>query len=105
MKSARLQSAPTRDCNLQPYATVGAVSNRAYGQKVNTDIRKNPIILAILSILHILLQTSGGNPATISTVSKLTVITEPINDTIADGFDASFASFTIPLFSSVLTRY
>ena len=78
------------------YDGVGAVSNRAYGEKK---------ILHILIILAILLQTTTGNPATIRTVCKLTVMTEPINCTIARGSAASFGSFTIPLRRSDFTRY
>ena len=46
-----------------------------------------------------------GKFSTISTVSKLTVITLPINLTMYWGSSARFGSLTMPLRLSVLTRY
>ena len=48
---------------------------------------------------------SPGNPSTIPTVSKLTLITFPTNRTIYSGSSPRFGSFTIPLRLSVFTRY
>ncbi len=48
---------------------------------------------------------NGGNPLTICTVFKLTVMTRAIKSTIYRGSDARFGSLTIPLRLSVLTRY
>lgn len=48
---------------------------------------------------------NAGNPATTSTVSRLTLITLPIRRTIYCGSSARFGSFTIPLRLSVFTLY
>ena len=48
---------------------------------------------------------SPGNPATISTVSRLTLITLPIRRTIYSGSSARLGSFSMPLRLSVFTRY
>ena len=46
-----------------------------------------------------------GNPATISTVFRLTWMTRAIRSTIYRGSASRFGSFTIPLRLSILTRY
>ena len=83
-----------RECFGTPCPQQVGASKSAYNPE-------NPIIPQIL------IQTisNAGNPSTISTVSKLTVITLPINLTMYWGSSVRFGSLMMPLRLSVLTRY
>ena len=48
---------------------------------------------------------NAGKPLTMSTVSKLTVMTCPIKRRIYSGSSSRFGSFLMPLRLSILTRY